>query len=268
MTTSVGLQPVEERGWRRGLRNLLRGELSSWFKSSRWWKHLIIWLVVIDLMLLFVIIASGQEEVEEAIDVVFLYGVFGGLFVAIGVMITMQWSIVGEKRSGTAAWVLSKPVTRSAFVISRLVGNAPGIALTAAVVPALVAYILYGALSTVGWLPPVSYLAAVLVLVIFTFFWATLTWMVGTFSNSTGAVIAVPIAVLFGLWFLSGLIPGLVYVSPLALAFGQETGDYPALVASLMKGEAPYSWLPLVSTLILTAVFIAAGILRFDREEF
>jgi multisubunit Na+/H+ antiporter MnhC subunit len=52
------------------------------------------------------------------------------------------------------------------------------------------------------------------------------------------------------------------------LAFGQETGDYPALVASLMKGEAPYSWLPLVSTLILTAVFIAAGILRFDREEF
>jgi len=78
----------------------------------------------------------------------------------------------------------------------------------------------------------------------------------------------VPIAVLFGLWFLSGLIPGLIYVSPLALAFGQETGDYPALVASLMQGEAPYSWLPLVSTLILIAVFIAAGILRFDREEF
>ena len=114
MTTSVELQPVEERGWKRGLRNLLRGELSSWFGSSRWWKHLIIWLVVIDLMLLFVIIASGQEEVEEAVDVVFLYGVFGGLFVAIGVMIIMQWSIVGEKRSGTAAWVMPGSASYSA----------------------------------------------------------------------------------------------------------------------------------------------------------
>ena len=30
---------VAERGWRRGLGNLLQGELSSWFKSSRWLKH-------------------------------------------------------------------------------------------------------------------------------------------------------------------------------------------------------------------------------------
>ena len=268
MSTTVEFQPVEETGWRRGLGNLLQGELSSWFKSSRWWKQLIIWLLTVDLLLLFVILGSKGEVGEEAPDVVFLYGVFGGLFVAIGAMILMQRTVVGEKRSGTAAWVLSKPVTRPAFVVSRLVVNALGIAVTAAIVPALVAYLLYGVLSDVGWLPALSYLGAVLLLVIHAFFWATLTWMMGTFSNSTGMVIAVPMAVLFGSWFLVGIIPGVEYITPLVLAFGQEGGEFPGMAASLMKGDGPYSWIPLVATLVLTAVFIVVGIRRFDREEF
>ena len=267
MSTSLELQPVDERGWRRGLGNLLRGELSAWVRSSRWWKHLLVWLLVIDLMLLFVIIAPVSEP-GKIPDVVFLYGVFGGLFVAIGTMIVMQRAIVGEKASGTAAWVLSKPVTRPAFVVSRLLVNVLGIAVTAVVVPALVFYVLVGALSPVGWLPPLGYLAAVLLLVIHLLFWATLTWMMGSFSNSTAAVIAVPLAVFFGLWFLGPLIPGLRIVSPLMLALGEEGGGFPGLAASLMHGDAPFSWLPLVSAAILTAVFIAAGVLRFNREEF
>lgn len=268
MSTTVEFQPVEETGWRRGLGNLLQGELSSWFKSSRWWKQLIIWLVVVDLMLLFVIIGSKGEVGEDAPDLVFLYGVFGGLFVAIGAMIIMQRTIVGEKRSGTAAWVLSKPVTRPAFVISRLLINALGIAVTAAIVPALIAYLLYGAVSDVGWLPAGSYLAAVVLLIIHALFWATLTWMVGTFSDSTGVVIAVPVAVLFAAWFLVGIIPGVEYITPLILAFGEDGGEFPGMAASLMKGDAPYSWIPLIVTLVLTAGFIAVGIRRFIREEF
>jgi ABC-2 type transport system permease protein len=267
MSTIIDFQPVQERGWRRGLGNLLRGELSAWFKSSRWWKHQVVWLVVIDLMLLFVVLAPAPERGETP-DVVFLYGVFGGLFVAIGTFVVMQRAVVGEKASGTAAWVLSKPVTRPAFVVSRLLVNVLGIAITAVIVPAVVFYILVGVLSSVGWLPPVGYLAAVLLLVVHILFWATLTWMMGSFSSSTAAVIAVPLAVFFGLWFLGPFIPGLLYVSPLMLALGQEGGGFSGLAASLMHGDAPFSWLPLVSALTLTVAFIAAGILRFNREEF
>ena len=89
-------------------------ELSAWFESSRWWKHLIVWLLVIDLMLLFVITAPPPEDGAGGPDLLFLYGVFGGLFVAIGSMVVMHRAIVGEKTSGSAAWVLSKPVTRPA----------------------------------------------------------------------------------------------------------------------------------------------------------
>ena len=72
----------------------------------------------------------------------------------------------------------------------------------------------------------------------------------------------------FGLWFLTPLIPGLAYVSPLMLVIGEEGGGFPGLASSLMNGHTPYSWLPLVSAPILTAVFLAAGIKRFNREEF
>jgi ABC-2 type transport system permease protein len=131
---------------------------------------------------------------------------------------------VGEKTSGTAAWVLSKPVTRTAFVVSRLLVNALGIAITAVVVPALLFYVLLGAISSVGWLPPLGFLAGVALLVVHATFWATLTWMMGTFSSSTAVVIAVPLALFFGLWFLPPFIPGLVYVSPMMLALGGKEG--------------------------------------------
>ena len=98
-------QLVQERGWQRGLGNLLRGEFSSWFKSSRWWKHIVMWFSIINLMMIIMVYASsesGQEGVEGP-PVLFMYGIFGGMFVAFGVMIIMQRVIIGEKRSGTAA---------------------------------------------------------------------------------------------------------------------------------------------------------------------
>ncbi len=50
-TTDIQFQIVEERGWRRGLGNMLRGELSSWFKTSRWLKQILLWLLIINLIL-------------------------------------------------------------------------------------------------------------------------------------------------------------------------------------------------------------------------
>ena len=63
------------------------------------------------------IIASSEAAKDggDGPPVLFMYGIFGGMFVAFGVMIIMQRVLVGEKRSGTAAWVLSKPVTRTGF---------------------------------------------------------------------------------------------------------------------------------------------------------
>ena len=57
-------QLVNEKGWRRGLGNLLRGEYSSWFKSSRWWKQLILWVSIINGMMGIMIYAAADAAKE------------------------------------------------------------------------------------------------------------------------------------------------------------------------------------------------------------
>ena len=272
MTTYAGnevFQRVAERGWSRGLGNLWQGEFSQWFRSSRWLKHLALWLVLVNLMMLIMAITSREvrEEGGELPEFLFFFGIFGGMFVAFGVMIIMQRTIVGEKREGTAAWVLSKPVTRSAFVVSRLLGNTLGILVTSTLIPAVLVFITAGLLTPLGWLPPLGFLAGVLMFSLHVFFWLTLTLMMGTFFESSGGVIAVPIGLYFALWMLPGLVPSLLEVNPLVLTFA-DPDAMQSIGASLMSGTPVASWLPVITTGVLCVVFIAVSIWRFNRQEF
>ena len=266
--SNAQFQVVNERGWRRGTNNLLQGEFSSWFKSSRWWKHLLMWFGIINVMMVIMVIATKKaaEEGSEGPPMLLMYGIFGGMCVAFGVMVIMQRFIVGEKRAGTAAWVLSKPVTRTAFVLSRLAVNSLAIVLTSAVVPGLLVYVTFGALTGIGWLSPLGFIAGLMMIVLHTLFWLTLVLMVGTIFESTAGVIAVPMALYFGLWFGSGIIPGLVYISPLLLTFAPD--QMQSLAASLMLGQPVYSWLPLIATAGYCVIFVAVAIWRFNRQEF
>jgi len=56
-------------------------------------------------------------------------------------IIIAQDAIIGERQSGTAAWVLSKPVSRPAFILSKLVAGAIGLLVTGIVIQGVVAYI-------------------------------------------------------------------------------------------------------------------------------
>src|SRR5512147_719314 len=178
-STPSQFQLVNEKGWRRGLGNLLQGEYSAWFKSSRWWKHLIMWFSIINVMMIFMIIASAKaaQEGDDGPPVLFMYGIFGGMFVAFGVMIIMQRVLLKEKQSGTAAWVLSKPVTRTAFVVSRLVVNTIAILLTSVIVPGVILYVSLGLFSNLGWLSPLGFMAAMVMVTLNMFFWITLVLM-------------------------------------------------------------------------------------------
>ncbi len=278
MTTYVGnevFDKVSETGWRRGLGNLLSGELSNWFKTSRWLKHSIIWLLTINLILFFTTMgvdeAAAQGEVVENIEIVMLYSIFGGMFVMFGVMISLQTAIVGEKKSGTAAWVLSKPVSRSAFVISKLIGYSIGILVTAVLIPGIVAYGEIGALTPLGFVPPLQFLAGVAVLGLHAIFWLTFTLMMGTFFDSMGAVIGIPIALAFGQQYIVSLLPFLANIAPWGLSApmgSAEGGELSSIAASLMIGDTPFSYTPIIAAAVFSVIFTAVALLRFNRQEF
>jgi ABC-2 type transport system permease protein len=267
--TSSRFQLVNERGWRRGLGNLLRGEYSAWFKSSKWWKQLIMWVLIINGMMGIMIYAAADAAKDggDGPPVLFMYGIFGGMFVAFGVMIIMQRVLVREKSSGTAAWVLSKPVTRTAFVVSRLVVNSIAILLTSVIVPGLFFYLTLGLLSDIGWLSPIGFAAAILTVALHTFYWIAFVLMMGTLLESTGSVIGVSMVIFFAFWYGPGLIPALIYISPLLLTFSPSPDQFNSLPGSFMTGEPVFSWLPLIATVVSCAIFIAVAIWRFNRQE-
>jgi ABC-type transport system involved in multi-copper enzyme maturation permease subunit len=262
-------QLVNEKGWRRGMSNLLKGEYSAWFKSSNWWKHLLLWFAIINGMMGIMIYATieAAKDGSEGPPILLMYGVFGGMFVALGVMIIMQQVLVREKRSGTAAWVLSKPVTRTAFVVSRLVVNFIAILLTAVIVPGVILYLTLGLLSDLGWLSTLGFLAALFMFSLHTFYWIALVLMMGTFFESSAVVIAVPMALYFIFLYGPSLLPGLIYVSPLMLIFSPAEQINP-LTVSFINGEPVFSWLPMIATVVSCIIFIAAAIWRFNRQEF
>jgi ABC-type transport system involved in multi-copper enzyme maturation permease subunit len=196
-----------------------------------------------------------------------MYGIFGSMFIAFAIMIIMQRAVVGEKKDGTAAWLLSKPVTHSAFIVSRMAANSLGILLTSTNVPGILVYITAGLLTDLGWLSPLGYVAGILCFCLQAFFWLMLTLMMGTFFDSTGSVIAVPIGLYFFLWFAPGVIPSLIYINPLVLTFAEPT-IMDSLAISFMTGTPVYSWIPLITTVILCIVFIGVSIWRFNKTEF
>lgn len=272
MAGNSAFQLVNEQGWQAGLRNLLRAEMTNWWKTRTWWVQSLIWVCVIDLLLVTIISAasSGNEPAMPILELISLYGIFGGMFTSIGVVIHMQGAIVGEKISGTAAWVMSKPVARPAFVLSKLLGNAFGIAMTAVIIPGVGAYLIFTLLEGED-LQVLNFIGGMGVLCLFAFYWMSLTLMLGTFFNSRGPVIGISLALILGMQFLQAIVanisPTLMHYLPYELAIPPQGESAVAVVGQVILGTKPATWAPIYSSVIAIAIFIWLGIWRFRKEE-
>jgi ABC-2 type transport system permease protein len=260
-------------GWRAGLRNMLRAEFRSWWVTRTWWVQCLIWIGVVDAMLATVLFAAGSTD-EFGLplqEMIMLYGIFGGMFTTIGVVITMQGAVVGEKISGTAAWVLSKPISRSAFILSKLLANALGVGVTAILVPGIVAYLLITLGAGYNLAIP-DFLGGIGVLFLFALYWLAFTLMLGAFYKSRGPVIGIPLALILGQQFILGIImsyaPALLDFVPFSLVMPAQTETGSSLVGHVILGTQPESWIPVYSSMAAVLIFTLIGIWRFRREEF
>jgi ABC-2 type transport system permease protein len=264
MPGNDAFEMVSERGWSRGLSNMLRNGLAGWFGTRTWWIQCLIWGGLINLILIAIILSP---EAPTFVDLLMLFSVFASLFPAVGVVIVMQDAIVGEKRDGTAAWVLSKPLTRSAFVLSKVVANSIGVLVTMILVPGIIAYAILSIFHKSA-LDPVGFLGALGILYISHFFFLTLTLMLGTFFNARGPVIGIPLAILFLQQNLIGLLPILRFVLPwnLSLASGSTS---PLMISLLTRAPLQSEQLTIFTIIVVESLlFILIGLWRFNREEF
>jgi ABC-2 type transport system permease protein len=263
MPGNSAFELVTEKGWRRGLNNLLDNEFSRWWKTSRWWKQSIIWMAVIGFMVGEVLFISKGNNLEGAF---MIYAMFAGMFPAIAVIIFMQGVLVGEKKSGTAAWILSKPASRTAFIFSKLIANSLSALVTMVILPGLVAFLLFF-IRTGVMISPIQFLLALGVIFLNLLFYLTLTLMLGAFFNNRSPVIGIPLALLFLQQYLIGLVPFMRYILPWTLVIPLDDGTG-SVVNSLLTGLPASSLIPVVFVFLECILFVVLGLWRFSQEEF
>jgi ABC-2 type transport system permease protein len=264
MAGNSAFELVSERGWRRGLGGMLRSEFGRWWETRMWWVQCLIWVGMIGFLLSAILFAG--EDAPPSQEVAILYAIFAGLFPAVGVVIIMQGVVVGEKKSGTAAWVLSKPVTRPAFMLSKVIAYSLGVLATMVILPGIVAYTLTAVATGTAWNLP-GFLSAMGVIFLSHFFFLSLTLMLGAFFGSRGPVIGIPLGLLFMQQYLLGWQPALRYVLPwkLVIPIGEQLD---AVAPCLLVGSHNYSPILIVVVALESLLFLGIGLWRFSREEF
>ena len=250
-------------GWSTGFGNLLNKELDSWWRTRRWLVHLLLWLAVIAGFILLISLESRHQTtpargLDEVMNVFFQAG---GFFALIGAVLVTQGSIVGERSYGTAAWVLTKPTTRKAFVLSKFVGITGTFLLLSLVVPAIVTLVVCRLVW--GLLPGLNHFAeAVGILALHQTFYIALTLMLGTFFQSRGPVGGLAL----GFWVAGNILPN--FVPPWVTTAMPWSLARSASQIALWRPVGLPLWIPAAISAALILLMLLAALWRFEREEF
>jgi ABC-type transport system involved in multi-copper enzyme maturation permease subunit len=260
------LIPSRVRGWSMGLANMLAKENTAWWRTRRWWLVCLVTLVLLNGNIW--LNARGDIRIERN-GVVFLE--MAAMVVSIVAISLGQDAILGERHAGTAAWVLSKPLRRPAYILAKLGAHSLGLLATGIVLPGAVAYY---QLAAYGWrdLSPAGFAGALGLAYLNVLFYLTLAVMLATLVNGRGPVLGITLLVLMSgmMQFLLRPIlnhaPWLTKVMPWMLVTGIDSK--PSLGASLAVGDPLLTVAPIIATVLWCVLFTGVAMWRMRREEF
>ncbi len=267
MTAELNLQKIQGDSALRGLGPLLRRENRKWWRGRRWLVQVLIWVLLLDGLLAFALyilpqMAAAKDAAMTAQDALgtgrqMFFGL-GTIALAIGAMVLLQDAIIEEKNSGTAEWVLSKPVSRTAFVLAKLLANGLGMAVTMLLIPGAIGYALFRS-SDVSTITLAQFLTSWGIVALNLLFYITLTLLLGVLLNARPPLLGITLGSLFG----GTLVPiaAIVQFTPWKLG---ELVLLPVMGMPL----PPIAITMLVSTAVWSILFIIIAIWRFNRQEF
>jgi ABC-2 type transport system permease protein len=261
LAARTGLLPVNERTWLGGFVNLLGKELGQWWGTRTWWIQILMWVFIINGITSIVMLTDQIPRQEMMQEIILVFSGLGAMAVAIGVVTAVQNAVVGEKQLGTAAWILSKPASRSAFILAKAITYTIGFWTAGIFIPAII-FIVETRLVLQTPFPIVPFLANLAVLELSVLFYIALTLMAGTLFNSRGAIAGLGIGFLMGGFALKNLLPPIYLIAtPWLLS---DIGSALALGQSL----PPYWFVPIIATSVEIVIMLTVALWRFQREEF
>lgn len=289
MAINSEIQRVSSSGWLQGFSNLWKKEHQRWWRTNRWWSNIVVWLLIVNGLLAIMlwvvpnevdpedinaaaaeaqVTAPAQPKTNKEISELGLVTFFAilGMAPAVGAVILGQETILTEKHTGTAAWVLSKPASRTAFVFAKFAANAVCVLITVTIIQGAIGYgqlwLLLG-----NPLPLLPYLTALGITFLALIFYLAFAMMLGTLFSGRGPVLGISLVILLGYSVFVQLLPFLGRIMPwnLTAALGPTQ---PPLALFAMMGQPIPDILPLISTAALTFVFLAVALWKFYKEEF
>jgi len=263
MAANSELLQVGLSGWRTGLANLMHKENRAWWSTRRWLVQILVWTVLMNGVVALNLFLPGADETRFAVAIGQLFQM-GVLAMPIGAILLAHAEIAGERQLGVTEWLLSKPVSRAAYVLSKLLAHSLGIL---AIMVGLQGVLAYGLVSVVMGepFPPLPYLVGMIGATVHTLFYLALTVMMGVLTTSRGLLLGVSLGVHLGgtlaISLLARFLGNFVLLTPWSLLN--------ALPAAAMGAPLPLPiWLPIGITAVLTAVCVAVALARFQRLEF
>lgn len=256
---------VKEKGLLIGFANMLSNENARWWKTERWFIHLIAWLVLLDVSMLFLLYirppagdVNTPEMVRYNAQIVsgLFFGLAGSFYLPFGIMIMVHDAIIKERELGTMAWILSKPLSRFSFVLSKLVANTIGVMVLMVLVPGVV---MYGMISMYSGslVNAANFFGALGILALLCMFYISLVLMLGTVTKSRYAVLGVT-----AFYIIVGLANQLPDIAKLTT---WKMTDTMANLAAF--GQLPSDYVQLVATTIWIVVLLAIAFVQVERIE-
>jgi ABC-2 type transport system permease protein len=293
MATERALKPAADSGSMAGFRNMLRKENAKWWGVKPLAVQLAIWLFLLNALVavtLFVLpdmvnnavvqanISDDTGQTQAALaqyasphEVANMgMGVFfqlAGFAVFIGAVIFGHDAILKERESGTAAWLLSKPISRRAFVLSKFVAITAGVMIIILLAQGLIAYAMCS-VEQGSPMPVLPFLAGLGVTGLGILFYLALAIALGAFTLSRGVTLGLPMVV--------GIVGGIILQILLTMDQFKLTGyvtpwnltGYGTSLATDASLAADQFWpWPVLATAIWVVLFVAAALVRFDKIE-
>jgi len=269
MTTNEALLvPRRARGWRMGLANMLSKELAAWWRTRRGLVQCMVALLVANGSLAINLSSKEANNVENA---TLAFMVTAALCVPFAAVSLAQESILGEKHSGTAAWVLSKPLRRPAYVLAKLIAHGLGLFVAWIALVGVVGY--FQLLKPAdAYFTPLRIAGVMGLNYLNLLFFLTLALMLATFFNSRGSVLGISLVLAWAgpMPFISA--PVLKYASwlydilPWKLLI-DFNANRPLAFYLINRLPLP-TVVPIIATALWCVLFTAVAIGRMSREEF
>jgi ABC-2 type transport system permease protein len=285
----------EDFGPTAGFRSMMRKENARWWSLRSLVFQLVIWLVILNALvavILFIVPAIDNDPANQPaantsatpvptppaavapdsrMDVansgMSVFFQLAGFAVFIGAVIFGHDALLKERESGTAAWLLSKPLSRKAFVLSKVLAIVIGVLVIILLAQGLITYALCS-LELGSPMPVLPFVAGLGVLGLGILFYLALAIALGAFTLSRGITLGLPLIIgITGGFFLSifqalGTFKELGYLVPWNLTSYASSLATGASLAS----DQYWPW-PVIATALWIVLFIAATMVKFEQIE-